>query len=154
MSHRVRWIMSTASESHRLRPVSGAEGTLSAADVAALRAIADLDAPRVLARDWEALTAVYAAGAVRMPPNAPAIVGREAIRQSFDALPPISAFDFRMLDVQGDGEIAYMRGLWSITVAPPGADEVSDSGKSLIVFRKQLDDSWLMVAEAWNSGPP
>lgn len=89
-----------------------------------------------------------------MPPNGPAIEGREAIRQSLEALPPISAFDFQMVNLEGDGQIAYMRGVWSITVAPPGSAEVSDSGKILIVFRKQPDGSWLTVADAWNSDLP
>ena len=86
--------------------------------------------------------------------DGPAIEGREAIRQSLEALPPISAFDFRMVDLEGDGQIAYMRAAWSITVAPPGAAEVSDSGKILIVFRKQPDGLWLRVADAWNTDLP
>jgi ketosteroid isomerase-like protein len=66
-------------------------------------------------------------------------------------MPPISAFDFRMLDLQGDGHLAFMRAAWSITVTPPGTTPVSDSGKILIVFKKQADGSWLTVADAWNS---
>jgi ketosteroid isomerase-like protein len=66
-------------------------------------------------------------------------------------MPPITAFDFRLLDLQGDGEMAYMRAAWSYTLAPPGAAQVTDSGKILIVFRKQADGSWLRVADAWNS---
>ena len=71
-----------------------------------------------------------------------------------EALPPISAFDFQMVALEGDGQIAYMRSTWSITVAPPGAAEVSDSGKILTVFRKQSDGSWLTVADAWTSDLP
>ena len=127
---------------------------LNAEDVAALQAIAEQDAPVVLARDWATLTARFTPGAVRMPPNAPVIEGRNAIRESLEALPPISAFTFRMLDLQGDGQLAYMRAAWSITVAPPGAADVSDSGKILNVFDKQFDGTWLPVADAWNSDVP
>ena len=83
-----------------------------------------------------------------MPPNAPALEGRAAIRASLDAEPPLSAFSFRMLDLAGDGQLAYMRAAWSVTVAPPDAAAVSDSGKILIVFEKQPDGSWLTVADA------
>jgi len=129
-------------------------GNLSPGDRAALRAIAEEDTRIVLARDWAALTARFAPNAVRMPPNAPAIEGRDAIRQSLEAMPPLSAFNFRMVDLQGDGRIAYMRAAWSITAAPPGVAAVSDSGKILIVFQKQADGSWLTVADAWNSDLP
>lgn len=129
-------------------------GTLTADDVAALRAIAEQDASIVLARDWETLTARFAPAAVRMPPNAPAIEGREAIREFLESQPPMSAFAFRMLDLQGDGQIAYMRAAWSVTVTLSDAAEFSDAGKILIVFEKQSDGSWLTVADAWNSDMP
>ena len=124
------------------------ESTLSSEDVAELRRLAEQDASLVLAGDWETMAAQYTEDAVRMPPNAPAIEGRDAIRQSLEGLPPISDFNFEMVDLEGDGQIAYMRAMWSITVAPPDAAEVSDSGKILVVFRKQPDGSWLRVADA------
>lgn len=135
---------------------SGADldDALSTEDVAALREIAETDAEIVLGRDWARLTARFAADAVRMPPNSAAIVGRDAIREFVEATPPILAFDFQMLSLEGNGELAYMRAAWSFTLAPPDAAEVSDSGKILIVFRKQADGRWLTVADAWNSDLP
>jgi ketosteroid isomerase-like protein len=125
--------------------------SLTQQDLAALRAIADEDASLVRGKRWDVLVSQYAEDAVRMPPNEPTVQGRAAIRKTLEALPPISAFDFRMVDLQGDGEIAYMRAAWSITVTPPGAAPVSDSGKILIVFRKQPNGKWFRVADAWNS---
>jgi ketosteroid isomerase-like protein len=128
---------------------------LTAQDSVALRKIADRDAPIVLARDWDALAAEYAEDAVRMPPNGSAVQGRDAIRQMLQQMPPISAFTFRLVDLRGEGNLAYMRGAWSITVAPPGAPKpVSDSGKILVVLRKEPTGSWLRVADAWNSDAP
>jgi ketosteroid isomerase-like protein len=133
---------------------AAAQRTLSEEDVAALRAIADQDASLVLNRDWATLASQYSEDAVRMPPNGPAVEGRAEIRKMLEALPPVPAFEFRMVDLQGDSEIAYMRAEWSITVEPPGAAPVSDSGKILIVFRKQEDGIWRRVADAWNSDLP
>jgi ketosteroid isomerase-like protein len=124
---------------------------LTEKDLAALRAIAEQDASLVRARKWDVLASEYAEDAVRMPPNGPAVQGRAAIRHWLEGLPPISAFDFRMVDLQGDGEIAYMRATWSISAAPVGGAPVSDSGKILVVFRKQPGGNWLRVADAWNS---
>lgn len=128
--------------------------SLTADDVAALRAIADADAAVVLARDWDALAARFTSDAVRMPPGAPAIEGREAIRASLAATPPMQDFTFRMVSVEGDGHMAYMRAAWTVAVALPGAPALRDSGKILIVFEKQPDGSWLTVADAWNSDIP
>jgi ketosteroid isomerase-like protein len=128
---------------------------LTAQDSAALRKIADRDAPIVLAHDWDTLAGEYAEDAVRMPPNAPTVQGRDAIRRMLQQMPPISAFTFRLVDLHGEGNLAYMRGAWSITVAPPGAPKpVSDSGKILVVLRKEPNGSWVRVADAWNSDAP
>lgn len=138
-------------------PRPPAAGSLSEQDISALRAIADRDAPIVLARDWDTLTAEYAVDAVRMPPNAPAVQGRDAIRRFIDGYPPISEFTFRLIDLKGDGQLAYMHGAWTITFTPLGAAmPISDSGKILVVLRKQADGTWLRVADAWNSdvAPP
>lgn len=126
-------------------------GELSAEDRAALEHIAETDAAIVLARNWDELAARFAEDAIRMPPNAPEIHGRTAIRESVEMMPPIAAFSFRMTGLDGNGTIAYMRGQWSYTLEPPGAEAIIDSGKILIVFEKQADGRWLTVVDAWNS---
>lgn len=131
-------------------PVPG----LSAEDSTALRQLAERDAAWVRARDWTTLVALYEDDAVRMPPNGPALSGRAANRAWLEQFPPITAFDFRLVDFDGQGGLAYMHGAWTVTVAPPGAQPVTDSGKILIVLRKQADGSWLRVADAWNSNLP
>ena len=127
---------------------------LSSSDSAALRSLAERDAEWVRARDWSTLVALYEDSAVRMPPNAPAFHGRDANRAFLEQFPPVSAFDFRLVDLDGQSGLAYMHGAWTITVTPPGTHPVTDSGKILIVFRKQADGSWLRVADAWNSDLP
>ena len=137
------------------KPNPQALGALTVQDSVALRKIADRDAPVVLARDWNTLAAEYAEDAVRMPPNGPTVEGRDAIRRMLQQTPPISAFTFRLVDLRGEGNFAYMRGAWSITVAPAGAPKpVSDSGKILVVLRKEPNGSWVRVADAWNSDVP
>ena len=125
---------------------------LSHQDRAALQGIADRDTLIVRARDWAALTAEYTENAVRMPPNGPVVQGRDAIRKFLEQTPPLAAFEFHLVDLDGDGELAFMRGNFSMTFTLPGAAKpISDSGKILVVLRKQPDGSWLRVADAWNS---
>ena len=127
---------------------------LSAEDTAALRELANRDAGWVLARDWQTLESLYEEDAVRLPPNGPPLHGRAAIRAWFERLPPITAFDFRLVDLQGHGGLAFMHAAWTITVAVPGSQPIADSGKILIVFRKQTDGSWRRAADSWNSDLP
>ncbi|MDL5050142.1 DUF4440 domain-containing protein [Oscillatoria amoena NRMC-F 0135] len=131
----------------RPEPPSG----LTEQDLAAIRALADQDSAIVMSRNWDKLAAEYTADAVRMPPNQPAIEGQTAIRNWFDQFPPVTAFSFKLVDLQGDGKMAFIRGAWTITFVTPGADTISDSGKILIVLEKQPDGTWLRVADAWNS---
>lgn len=157
MSFRTRWFsclsllaLGVPACRPRPTPVLG----LSAEDSTALRGLAEHDAAWVSARDWATLVALYEEDAVRMPPNSPALHGRAKNRAWLEQLPPITAFGFRLVDLHGQGGLAYMHGAWTITIAPPGAPPASDSGKILIVFRKQADGSWLRVADAWNSDLP
>jgi ketosteroid isomerase-like protein len=123
---------------------------LSDQDRAALQAIADQDAELVMARAWDSLAAMYEDGAVRLPPNAPPLEGRAAIRQNFDGIPPLDSFTFRMVSLDGDGRLAYMHGSYTMSLALSGAT-ISDTGKILIVLRKQATGAWRRVADAWNS---
>ena len=137
-----------ASGVQRVQPATG----LSEKDRAGVRAFAERDSALVMSRNWAGLAAEYAADAVRMPPNGPPIEGRAAIRRAFEGLPPISQFSFRLVHLDGDGTTAYLRGSYTVTVAPPGgAKPIKDAGKVLAVFRRQRDGAWLCVAEAWNS---
>jgi ketosteroid isomerase-like protein len=127
---------------------------LSAHDLAELHSYAAKDSALVMSRNWDALAAEYAQDAVRMPPNQPSIQGRERIRRWLEQLPPINSFSFRLQDLRGNGGLAFMRGVYSITVALPDGTTVDDCGKTLLAFQKQPDGSWLCVTDIWNSDLP
>ena len=134
----------------------GGEAAVGAApltdeDRAALQRFADDDCAIVTSADWDALAAGYSDDAVRMPPGAPPIAGRAAIRSSLDQVPPITRCEFEAQQIDGSARIAFMRASYDMTFAPPAGDTVRDAGKILIVFEKQPDGSWLRVADAWNS---
>ena len=128
-----------------------ATNELSDYDLKYLQSIADRDGELVVGKQWDSLTAQYSIDAVRMPPNSHPIQGRDSIRQWFNYLPPIKAFHFHMDDLKGDGIYAYMRATYDITFTSPGNGEVSDTGKTLIVFRKQPNGPWFRVVDGWSS---
>ena len=120
----------------------------------AFRAFAEKDSAIVMSKKWDELTAEYSTDAVRMPPNMPAVEGRDAIRKFLDSYPPIKNFNFQLVDLQGEGNLAYMRGAYSVTFMISDSSSVSDTGKILVVFKKQPDGSWLRVVDSWNSDLP
>lgn len=84
--------------------------------------------------------------AVLMPPNAPPVEGRDAIKQHFAGLGPDSTVTGNSLNIEVYGELAYQRS--RVTWDSNGKTKYTDS---LDVLRQQDDGSWLFVASAWNS---
>jgi uncharacterized protein (TIGR02246 family) len=109
----------------------------------------------MLARDLNAWTGLWIEDAVMMPPNSPALEGREAIIQDFMAGPTPTEFVLDVLYIDCAGDVAYVRGTYSITMTAPGVpDPVRDYGKYLSIFRKQPDATWLFAVDTWNSDLP
>lgn len=90
-----------------------------------------------------------------MPPNAPAAVGREAIKGVFG---PFFAMKSELKltpdAVVANGPIAIERGSYSVTFTPEGATApVTDTGKYLVQWQL-VDGKWLIADDIWNSDLP
>jgi len=121
-------------------------------DRAALETLLKRDTDAVRASDWDALTALYAPDAVRMPPNQPAITGRDAIGAFHAQFPRVESFTFTLIELDGRGDLAWYRGAYALTFATSDTTPaITDSGKLMAVLRKRPDGSWLTVADIWNS---
>ncbi|HEX9161591.1 MAG TPA: DUF4440 domain-containing protein [Thermoanaerobaculia bacterium] len=97
--------------------------------------------------------AMYSDSAVLMPPNMPAMTGRDAIRQFFTGF--VSAFNvdatFTPDDITQSGDLASERGHYEMTVTPKaGGPAAKDSGKYVVVWRK-LNGQWRAVSDIYNS---
>lgn len=133
-----------------------ASAELSDADVAAIEALAASYRDALIAGDWEAISALYTEDAVQMPPNAPAIQGREAIHaHNQEEAVQVSAFENPPTEIVGRADLAYARGTYSITMNMGEMMEpMSEDGKYVVITRKQPDDSWLVAVEMWSSNQP
>lgn len=89
-----------------------------------------------------------------MPPNHGVVRGRAALKAWGDSLPPMTAFSFSHILVDGSGDLAVVTSAYAVTFAPPGAPVAPDTGKQLVVFRRQPDGSWLITAASFNSDLP
>jgi len=130
-----------------------ADHTLGAADASALRAALDAYLDAANSGDAARWAALYTPDAVMMPPNSPAVEGRVAI-ESWLAMLPVKITDAAgtVLEVDGTGDVAYVRGTYSMNLDIPGLPEsVPQEGKLLQIYARQPAGSWLLARDIWNS---
>jgi ketosteroid isomerase-like protein len=128
---------------------------LTDADRAAIDSTAQVFVRHALANDFAALARdYYTDDAMVLPPNAPAVTGHAAIEAMFKTFPPITAFELRTEEVEGSADLAYVRGRFTMTMSPPGAAAIADSGKYLEIWRKQSDGSWKSMRDMFSSDIP
>ena len=133
-----------------------ASDPLSQADRDAVREAGRELQQAVRSGDWDAVAAHYEEDAFLAPPDAPALTGRPAIRDHFAAtMSGIADYERDPQTVQGEGDLAYIRGSWSSTTRTGAADDstVRREGGYLVVRRRQGDGSWLIVEHIVHSGP-
>lgn len=129
----------------------------AAGSVSPTQAIRRLDAEfmkAVAARDSSALvSAFYAHDAVLMPPGHPAVEGRDGIRAFLQGLIDAGASGIKLdtHTVVSAGNLAWGRGSYVLTVAPPAGVPGRDTGKYIVCYRRQPNGSWRAVADIFNS---
>jgi uncharacterized protein (TIGR02246 family) len=125
--------------------------SLSESDIQNIRELSSKFAKNIVEQDFEGVASIYTEDATLMPPG-PAVNGRPAIKEWMAAFPPVSKFELNIDDIDGEGDLAYVRGHFHMVLHPEGAPEpVDDRGKYLEVRRKQADGSWLMSVDTFNS---
>jgi len=93
---------------------------------------------------------LYAENATLMPPNHAPVKGRAAIRTFIKAFPPLQRFTVSPIEIEGRGDLAYVRGSYQMTFET-GA---TDFGKFLEIRRHQADGRWLTSLDIFNSDMP
>lgn len=106
------------------------------------------------AGDAEALAALYTLDAVLMPPNAPAIHGRDAIRavfaNNFAMGPNTIEFGNYKLDVSGNR--ANLIWNWRSIIERSNAEPLRVLGRSSLYFKKTEDAGWLIDVDMFQPG--
>jgi ketosteroid isomerase-like protein len=129
-----------------------ATGTgLSPADVSAIRAIREPWTKACLKRDWDTLLGMCTDDIVFLPPNEPAVQGN-GVRPWLDNFPMIKAMEWDIDHMDGNGDLAWLRGWVRMTLEASG-QQVKFNGKYTDVCRKQ-SGSWRFALVIWNSNDP
>ena len=77
-----------------------------------------------------------------------------AIQKWMASFPPMSDFKLDIVEMDGRGDLAYIRGNYSLKMTPPGAASTADRGKFIEIWRKQPDGSWKIKCDIFNSDLP
>ena len=139
-------------------PLARSQSGTTAADRAAIKVVEDRLVKGMLGKDWKAVAALYADEAVLMPPNAPAVVGGQAIVAWLSgAGMTISAFTISSESIEVENSLATDRGTYTLTFTVAGMPgPATDRGKYLWALRKGSDGAWRITANMFgaNSPPP
>jgi uncharacterized protein (TIGR02246 family) len=125
---------------------SGGSVALDSASRGAIEATVDRYVAASNAGDAEALTELYAADAVLLPPDHEPIHGKDAIgefwEQGTDA-----GLELSTLRLEVDGNVAYLVGRYRL---PATEQEEADSGQVVLCLKRQTDGAWKLTADIWN----
>jgi uncharacterized protein (TIGR02246 family) len=134
---------------------AGRTNTLQA-DEAALRSVVDRYLVSWNAGDSAALGSFFTEDAIEMQPDGPAHEGRQAILDGeiafFAQFTATQAAT--VTEVAVDGDLALIRGSWSVKSAPKaGGSDTTRTGKWLVLSKRQADGSWRIWRWIWNEQP-
>jgi uncharacterized protein (TIGR02246 family) len=133
------------------------ESTNTKADVEAIERVNVELINALNAGDASAAVALVMDDAVDLPPNRPAVIGKEAIRSfvqsDFDRV--TMNFNEEIVEVEVAGDLAVIWSNYTVTLTPKEDGEpIENKGKWLKVLKRQPDGSWRFSRNIWNSDNP
>ncbi len=129
-----------------------------AADEQAIRA--------ALTQAWEAVTAknvdkfisVCADDDIMFPANAPMAKRKQGVREYMSQLVATPGFAASrrppQIEVSRGGDLAYTWDTAEVTMNDPKGKPVTQPMKHVVVWKKQADGTWKIVADIWNFDQP
>ena len=108
------------------------------------------------ANNADSMAAMFMDGGMMMPPNSPAVTGRDSIKAHLTAgpMPPSSHLTLLTVDVAANGPIAIERGTYNFSIPAAGrTPAVSANGKYLVHWHK-VNGNWQIAAQMWSDDVP
>ncbi|MEY2413961.1 MAG: hypothetical protein QOD84_2567 [Acidobacteriaceae bacterium] len=129
---------------------AAADAEIRAADKAGLKA--------AQAKNIDGAVANYASDASWLPPHAPIVQGKEAIRAAWASMlatPDLKIeWQITKLEISPSGEMGYTLYKYDMTMQGPTGQPIHDVGKDMAVWKKESDGKWKIIADTFNSDLP
>jgi ketosteroid isomerase-like protein len=128
-----------------------------------IAAIPELFVERALVGDWDAVADLYHPAAIQMPPDEPAVMGREAIRHALSLTlgaeggVRLEDFSVNIREVEGIGDLIYVRATYHLEmVITVGGEEVSvkQHGPYVNILRRDEGGGWRIFRQIYNRDHP
>jgi ketosteroid isomerase-like protein len=135
-----------------VRTESQGRSALSPEDVKHINELTQAFAKGVLAKEWKAVSGLYADNAVLYPPGETAVKGRASIEACLAGLPGMTGFTVRTTSVEGREDVAYSQGTYTMTIVNAReAKPIEASGYFVQISRKQPDGRWQIAVHTLNA---
>jgi ketosteroid isomerase-like protein len=107
-------------------------------------------------QDPAGVALLHTENAVVMPPNHPAVKGREDIQKFIEADIQAGLRDLSLTTLTLDAAdgVASEMGQYSLNIEIDGSESKPDSGKYVVVWKRQPSGVWLIDIDIWNSDLP
>jgi ketosteroid isomerase-like protein len=118
---------------------------------------------RALAGDWEGVAELYHPAAIQMPPDQPAVEGRDAIRQALSARLGVESggrledFAVEVQEALGSGEIVYVRAAYRLKMAvtmEDGPVSFEQHGPYINILRRDEAGQWCIYRQIYGRDHP
>ena len=107
--------------------------------------------------DFKSWISLWVPHGSQMPPDAPARVGVEAIREGMQPVFDHMNLEFDLVSIEETtvfGDLGLTRCNYSLSATPKAGGEtveVMPDGKALTLYERQADGSWMIVYDCFNS---
>jgi len=128
-------------------------------DITAIKEMLNQYAASVNTGDFDLWMSLWTDDGVQMPPDTPARIGKEQIREGMKL-----AFEQMNLDIaitieeaKVHGDLGLTRCRYTLKMTPKAGGETINAmldGKALTLYERQSDGSWKIVYDCFNSNVP
>ena len=110
------------------------------------------------AKELDKTASYYSDDALVLPPNMPAIQGKQGARAMWQGMFSVPGFGggwkVTKVEVARSGDLGYVTGSYELSESDAGGKPTTDKGKYLEVWKKQADGSWKCIVDMFNSDLP
>jgi uncharacterized protein (TIGR02246 family) len=129
-----------------------------AADENALRTLDEQWSKAAGAKDVEKTISYYTDDAIVMPQNSPPLTSKEQIRQMWKSMLGAPSFSggwkSTKVEVARSGDLGYVSGTYEMTENDANGKPMTDRGKYLEIWKKQVDGNWKCTLDMFSSDLP